>query len=418
MNAATASSSASLPAFAPLFAEPAGSPIRELFPYLSRPGMISLAGGYPSASLLDAEGLAQAASHAMAQGIHALQYGATEGLPAMREALAQQAQTRGMQASAQDVLVTTGSQQAFDLLVRVLLSPGDTTLVEVPAYPATLQTLRLAQARILTVPMDEHGLQTDALAELLAQLPAAQRPKLLYTVPNFSNPRGSLLPAQRRHALVQLALQYGFWIVEDDPYGELHFAGPSASQHSLPATVRAIAEGLVDAEHNPVIYLSSLSKTVAPALRVGWMLAQASMLRRCAIAKQTVDLCTSPLAQLVATSYLHSGRYDATVRHARAEYQRRMHALVQGLNALPGQPIRCTMPAGGMFVWAEIAPHIAPQQLFDAAVAHGVVYVPGKAFYPDNAEPPALRLSFASTEVPQIAQAVERLGAAALQAQR
>lgn len=406
-----------LAAFAPLFAEPAGSPIRELFPLLSRPGMMSLAGGYPSASLLDAEGLAQAASHAMGQGISALQYGATEGLPAMRDALAQQAQARGMTASAPDVLVTTGSQQAFDLLVRVLLQPGDTALVEVPAYPATLQALRLAQANIVGVPMDADGLHTDALAELLAQMPAAQRPKLLYTVPNFSNPRGSLLSGQRRQALVQLALQYGFWIVEDDPYGELHFTHAQDTASGTPATLRSMAAHLAPAGRNPVVYLSSLSKTVAPALRIGWMLADQALLRRCAVAKQTVDLCTSPMAQMVATSYLHSGRYAPTVQRARAEYQRRMHALVQGLNAIPDQPLRCTMPAGGMFVWADIAPHIAPQRLFEAAVQHGVVYVPGKAFYPDAAERHALRLSFAATEVQDMAEAVQRLSRAALQAQ-
>jgi DNA-binding transcriptional MocR family regulator len=389
-----------LAAFAPLFAEPAGSPIRELFPLLSRPGMMSLAGGYPSASLLDAEGLAQAASHALGQGISALQYGATEGLPAMRDALAQQAQARGMSASAPDVLVTTGSQQAFDLLVRVLLQPGDTALVEVPAYPATLQTLRLAQANIVGVPMDADGLHTAALAELLAQMPAAQRPKLLYTVPNFSNPRGSLLSAQRRQALVQLALQYGFWIVEDDPYGELHFAHAQDTGSGTPATLRSMAAHLAPAVRNPVVYLSSLSKTVAPALRIGWMLADQALLRRCAVAKQTVDLCTSPMAQ-----------------RACAEYQRRMHALLQGLNAIPDQPLRCTMPAGGMFVWADIAPHIAPQRLFEAAVEHGVLYVPGKAFYPDAADRHALRLSFAATEAQDMAEAVQRLGRAALQAQ-
>ena len=211
------SQDSALAPFAAVFAEPAGSPIRELFPYLSRPGMISLAGGYPSPSLFDAEGLAQAAHQAMAQGPGALQYGATEGLSELREALAQQARERGMQATAADILVTTGSQQAFDLLVRVLVEPGDTVLVEVPAYPATLQALRLAQARILPIPMDEQGLQTEALADLLAALPADQRPKLLYTVPNFSNPRGTLLAAERREALVQLARQHGFWVVEDDP---------------------------------------------------------------------------------------------------------------------------------------------------------------------------------------------------------
>lgn len=401
--------------FATLFAEPTGSPIRELFPYLSRPGMISLAGGYPSPSLFDAEGLAQAASQAMQQGAAALQYGATEGQPALREALAEQARDRGMQAQASDVLVTTGSQQAFDLLVRVLIEPGDTVMVEVPAYPATLQALRLAQAHIVAVPMDSDGLQTDALAAQLAAMPAAQRPKLLYTVPNFSNPRGSLLSAQRRQQLVQLAVQYGFWLVEDDPYGELRFDGEDGQARPMPATLRATAEQLAAPGHNPVVYLSSLSKTVAPALRIGWMLADAPMLRRCTVAKQTNDLCTSPLAQGVAACYLQSGRYAPTVERARREYQRRMQALVQGLDALPGTPLRCTAPAGGMFVWAEMDSRIDPQQLFEAAVAQSVIYVPGKAFYPAQADIHTLRMSFAAPEVPQIEQAVQRLGQAIAQ---
>lgn len=408
-------SSAPLAAFSALFAEPAGSPIRELFPYLSRPGMISLAGGYPSASLFDAEGLSAAASQAMQQGAGILQYGATEGVPALREALAAQAQARGMQAQASDVVVTTGSQQAFDLLVQVLVEPGDTVLVEVPAYPATLQALRLAQAHIVAVPMDEDGLQTEALAQLLAALPAAQRPKLLYTVPNFSNPRGTLLSAQRRAQLVQLALQYGFWIVEDDPYGELRFDPAPDQALTMPNTLRAVAQRLAPQGHNPVVYLSSLSKTVAPALRIGWMLADAPMLRRCTVAKQTNDLCTSPLTQNMAACYLQSGRYVPTVERARKEYQRRMQALVQGLNALPGTPLRCTAPAGGMFVWAEMDRRLDPQQLFDAAVAQNVIYVPGKAFYPAQADIHTLRMSFTAPEVPQIDQAVQRLASAIAQ---
>lgn len=405
-------------AFAAPFAEPSGSPIRELFPYLSRPGMISLAGGYPSPSLFDAEGLVQAAQQAMSQGPATLQYGATEGLPELREALAQQARERGMQAAAADILVTTGSQQAFDLLVRVLVEPGDTVLVEVPAYPATLQALRLAQARILPIPMDEQGLQTDALAELLAALPAAQRPKLLYTVPNFSNPRGTLLAAERRQTLVQLALQYGFWVVEDDPYGELRFDDASGQPAAMPGTVRCAGQQLAAADRNPVIYLSSLSKTVAPALRVGWMLADASLLRRCTVAKQTADLCTSPLTQMVAACYLRSGRYPATVQRARQEYQRRMQALVQGLSTGPDSSIRCSSPAGGMFVWAELDHSIDPQKLFDTAVAQGVIYVPGKAFYPANPDLHTLRMSFAAPEVAQIEQAVERLRAAVQQSRQ
>jgi DNA-binding transcriptional MocR family regulator len=240
--------------FNPLFAQPEGSPIRELFPYLSRPGMLSLAGGYPSPGLFDAEGLQQAAMAALQQDAAAsLQYGASEGQLPLREALAALCSTRGIACTPADMIVTTGSQQAFDLLVKVLVEPGDPVLVEVPAYPATLQTLKLAQAQVVSVPTDEQGLDTEALARLLAQWPHARRPKLLYTVPNFSNPGGTLLPAARRTALVELARQHGFAIVEDDPYGELRFSGqrePSIYETGL---------ALCGAQAIPVVYLSSLS---------------------------------------------------------------------------------------------------------------------------------------------------------------
>jgi DNA-binding transcriptional MocR family regulator len=392
--------------FTPAFANPQGSPIRELFPYLSRPGMISLAGGYPSPSLFDQEGLAAAAAQAMTTGATALQYGATEGSPALGEQLAAQCQERGIRCSAADVLVTTGSQQGFDLLLRVLIQPGDAVCVETPAYPATIAALRQAGAKILSTPVDGDGLDVKALAALLVALPVAERPKLLYTVPNFSNPCGTLLVQERRERLVQLALQYGFVVVEDDPYGELAFTD------ARPAPVYAAAQQQVGEAENPVVYLSSLSKTVAPGLRVGWMVADPAVLRRCTVAKQTNDLCTSPLAQAVAASYLQSGRYPQAVAKACAEYQRRMLALTQGLKARLGDLVQFVQPAGGMFVWMTFDTSIDPQKLFDAAVAANVIFVPGKAFYADHANLHSMRLSFAAPDVAQIEQAVDRLAGA------
>ena len=396
--------------FTPAFANPQGSPIRELFPYLSRPGMISLAGGDPSPSLFDQEGLAAAATQAMATGATALQYGATEGSPALREQLAAQCTARGIRCTAADVLVTTGSQQGFDLLLRVLIQPGDAVCVETPAYPATIAALRQAGARMLSTPVDAHGLDVAALENLLASLPVGERPKVLYTVPNFSNPCGTLLTQQRREKLVQLAMQYGFVVVEDDPYGELAFTA------ERPAPVYAAAQQQVGDGENPVVYLSSLSKTVAPGLRVGWMVADAAVLRRCTVAKQTNDLCTSPLAQAVAASYLHSGRYPQAVAKACAEYQRRMLALTEGLKARLGGLVQFVQPAGGMFVWLTFDQSVDPQKLFDAAVAANVIFVPGKAFYADNANLHSMRLSFAGPDVAQIEQAVDRLAQAFAQA--
>lgn len=394
--------------FASSFVNPAGSAIRELFPYLSQPGIISLAGGYPSPSLFDAEGLQEAAARALSGG-GALQYGATEGMPALREALALLCRSRGMVCRPSDLIVTTGSQQAFDLLLRIFIEPGDTVCVETPAYPAAIQALRLVNAKIMATPVDEQGLDVDALAARLALLPVAQRPKLVYTVPTFSNPCGTLLPTARREALVRLALQYHFLIVEDDPYGELSFID------DRPPSLYAVGQCMAG-NGNPVLYLSSLSKTVAPALRIGWLAAPPDVLRRCVVAKQTMDLCTSPLAQQIAAEYLGAGRYPAGVERARTEYKQRMQAMADGLHARLGKKITFVRPQGGMFVWVRYNVPVNAKQLFETAVQCGVLYVPGAAFYPDTPDLGTLRLSFAAPDVGQIQEGIKRLTRAFAQA--
>lgn len=391
--------------YASPFADPAGSPIRELFPYLGRPGMISLAGGYPSASLFDLPGLQEASLRAMANPGQSLQYCATEGLPALREALQALSASRGIRCGSDELIVTTGSQQAFDLLVRVLLEPGDGVYVESPTYPATLQALRLAQARIEQVPADDQGLRVERLEALLAETPPARRPKLLYTVPNFSNPGGTLLPAARREALVRLAIRYGFLIVEDDPYGALDF-GTGA-----PRTLFEIGRELAP-DDNPVIYLSSLSKTVAPALRIGWMVAPRELLRRCAIAKQTADLCTSSLAQAVAAEYLAGGRGPAAIACMRIEYGKRMRHMVGALRDQLGAQVDFVEPAGGMFVWVRTQQAIEPRRLFDAAVEAGVLFVPGQAFFAADGDAHTMRLTYAAPDCAQISEGIARLARA------
>ncbi|MCL2899112.1 aminotransferase-like domain-containing protein [Brenneria tiliae] len=390
--------------FARNFISPSGSPIRELFPYLNRPGMISFAGGYPSPELFDAEGLGQAAAQALQDRVSSLQYGATEGSPALRGGIAELLATRGIRSSAAEILVTTGSQQAFDLLIRVLIEPGDSVLIETPAYPAAIQALRLAGANLLSVPTDEQGLDVAALEARLRENPQ-EAPKLLYLVPSFSNPSGSLLSLARRRKLVELARRHGFLIVEDDPYGELRF-----SDDALP-TLYEIARQTQE-EDAPVVYLSSLSKTVSPGLRIGWMVASPELYRRCAIAKQTADLCTSTLAQSVAVAYLQSGRYAAGVARASQEYHARMSALVDALRGRLGTRLRLTPPQGGMFLWVENVAHVDAEALFHAGVRRGVLYVPGKAFYPDARPTGAMRLSFAAPKIPDIIEGVNRLAQA------
>jgi len=388
------------------FADPAGSPIRELFPYLGRPGMISFAGGYPSPGLFDTEGLQAASEHALHAGGSVLQYGSTEGIAELREALSALMLSRDITCPPDRVLVTTGSQQAFDILVRIFMDPGDVAYVEAPAYPATLQALRLANARIIQVPVDADGLDVDQLASLLRDSPAPDRPKLLYTVPTFSNPSGATMSARRRQRLIELALEFGFMVVEDDPYSELAFTPVRESP------LYQVASRLVSPDRNPVIYLSSLSKTVAPALRIGWMVASSEIMRRSVIAKQTMDLCTSPVAQKIAALYLGSGRYPQTVTRASLEYRRRMNAMVGELRKQLGNDVRFAVPDGGMFLWGRLEGGVDPVAVFREAVDAGVVYVPGTAFFATDPDVNAFRFSYAAPDCAQIQDGVERFAAA------
>lgn len=391
--------------FAASFANPAGSPIRELFHYLSKPGLISFAGGYPSAALLDAEGLREASNRVLAGGAGILQYGPTEGSPELKQELIGLSAGRGITCQAEGLLVTTGSQQAFDLLVRIFVQPGDAVLLESPAYPAAIQAFRLAGASIHEIPMDSGGLQTSRLEDVLRAMPPSSKPKLLYTVPTFSNPRGTLLSQPRREGLVRLALRHGFLIIEDDPYGELRFT------EDRPEPLYVHGQRLAGAD-NPVIYLSSLSKTVAPALRIGWMVASPDVVRRSTIAKQTVDLCTSPITQLIAAEYLRSGRYPRTVAAAREEYKRRVEAMTESLRKELGGLLRFEEPKGGMFLWAESAMPMDPKLVFDAAVENGVLFVPGAFFFAGAPSLNSMRLSFAAPAVDNIHEGVRRLARA------
>ncbi|CAG9184982.1 aminotransferase-like domain-containing protein [Cupriavidus pinatubonensis] len=399
--------------FSQPFAEPKGSPIRELFPYLSLPGMISFAGGYPSPSLFDSEGLRDAAAEALTAGGVAFQYGSTEGDVSLREQLSALMAHRGLDCPSGRILVTTGSQQAFDIVVRVLMNRGDVAYVETPAYPATIQALALAGTRIVQVPVDSDGLNVATLEEMLRAACPKDRPKILYTVPTFSNPCGTRLSLDRRERLVQLALEFEFVIVEDDPYSELAFT----DERLLP--IYAVASRCVTPEQNPVVYLSSLSKTVAPALRIGWMVASPAVLRRSAIAKQTMDLCTSPVSQAIAASYLASGRYPATVASACAEYGRRMSTMATALQSHLGNRVQFDKPTGGMFLWGRMGDGIDPTRVFKEAVDLGVVYVPGHAFYASNPDANTFRFSYAAPDCKQIetgvarfAEALEKAGSA------
>lgn len=388
--------------FNPAFEAPTGSPIRELFKYLAQPGMISFAGGYPASDLFDREGLDAAAARASQQPALCLQYGPTDGLAILKEQLAHLMTRRGTPCTPQELLVTTGSQQGFDLLLRVMVAPGDVVLVEQPAYPATLQALKLQAADVVTVPVNQDGLDVAALAEVLEAGTLARPPKLLYTVPTFANPTGATLSLERRMALLKLAARHHFLIVEDDPYGDLRFSGTA-----LPSLL-ALSDQ-VPGSRDWVVHFSSLSKIVAPGLRVGWMVAHAEILRRCLVAKQTVDLCSSPWTQAIAAEYLASGALERHLPRIVDAYAVKCRTLCDALDQQLGDAIAFHRPAGGMFVWARLTGGQNASDTLRACIERNVMFVPGVAFYKDNIDLAALRLSFAAPGIAEIETGVQRM---------
>ncbi|WP_347322414.1 PLP-dependent aminotransferase family protein, partial [Ralstonia pseudosolanacearum] len=306
------------------------SAIRELFKVLGKPGLISFAGGFPDAALFDVEGLKAAADSALAtDAARALQYGATEGFEPLREAIVTLMQARGATVANTDILVTTGSQQGLDLLGKVLIGEGDTVLTEAPTFLAAIQAFKLYGAKVAGVPTDEDGLDLDALERALA----AGRPKFLYVIPNFGNPSGALMSLERRRRLLALAVRHDLLIVEDDPYGELYFDAPP------PPSLFALSQQ-TDGAQGRVVYLGSLSKVVAPGLRVGWMIAPSLVLSNAVMVKQFADAHTSTFAQATAAAYLRSQRMETVLPRTRAAYAERAHAMADGLRVLLHQDDR------------------------------------------------------------------------------
>ncbi|MFH9015995.1 PLP-dependent aminotransferase family protein [Streptomyces sp. NPDC017943] len=372
-----------------------GSPVRDILAVTARPEVINFAGGLPAPELFDADGIAAAFRAVLARTpARALQYSTTEGEPALRDALAARTAARGLPTGPDDLLVTTGSQQALSLLATALVEPGDTVLVENPCYLAALQAFGFAGARVVAVPGDEHGLDPAALDELVAR----ERPKLLYTVPTFQNPTGRTLPAERRAAVATVAARRGLWIVEDDPYGELRYEG---------ARVPWIAAH-PGAEDRTVL-LGSFSKVMAPGLRLGWLRAPGELRRACAVAKQAADLHTPTVNQLAAARYLADQDLDAHVARVAGVYRERRDAMLAGLpDALP-EGSRWNRPEGGMFLWARLPEPHDTTALLPQVVRHDVAYVPGAPFYAGRPDRTTLRLCFVTQTPEEIEEGLRRL---------
>ncbi|MEV6771485.1 PLP-dependent aminotransferase family protein [Nocardia sp. NPDC051030] len=372
------------------------SAIRDLLKLTSRADIIGLAGGLPDAELMPRDRIAAAAETALSSRA-VLQYTESPGWGPLREVLAARESARtGRPLSIDEIFVTHGSQQALSLLAEVLLDPGALVIVEDPAYVGALQVFRAAGARILAVPLDSEGMRLDILRDLLAK---GERPAFVHTVSNFHNPGGVTMSSARRRELAELADAHGFWIIEDDPYGELWFDQPA------PAPV---------ATYSPnVIRLSSASKILAPTLRVGWMIAPTKVCRAVELLKQGADLCGSALTHQIAADLLADTDWlTAHIDKVRNIYGERAHALVDAVRTRFGDRITCTEATGGMFLWADFTDGTDTQALLPAALDAGVAYVPGSAFAVSTDYTHSMRLCFTTSEAAILTEAVDRLARA------
>jgi DNA-binding transcriptional MocR family regulator len=382
------------------------SAIRELFKLLGKPGIISFAGGFPDSAMFDVEGLKEASQKALTEEPGgALQYGATEGYEPLRTQLSAFMKTKGVDVDPSGLIVTTGSQQALDLLGKTMISPGDKVIVEGPTFLATIQCFRLYGAQLISAPIDANGVKTDELEKLIAE----HKPKFVYLIPTFGNPSGAMLTLERRKKVLELAVKYQTLIVEDDPYGDLYFG------EAPPPSILALSKE-VPGSRELLAHCGSLSKVLSPGLRIGWMIAPPELLAKATMCKQFSDAHTSTFSQATAAQYLKSGRMPATLAHVREVYGQRAQAMGAALKRELGDAVSFTQPNGGLFFWARLTG--ANGKLADAnelakrAIEKLVAFVPGAPFFAEKPDVATLRLSFATADLAKIEEGVKRLGQA------
>ncbi len=375
------------------------SEIRALFAVASRPEVVSLAGGMPNLSALPLDAVGKLMGELVAsRGAQALQYGSGQGDPQLRELICDVMALEGVHASSEDVVVTTGSQQALDLVTRVFIDPGDVVIAEAPSYVGALGTFSAYQAEVVHVAMDEDGLVPEALRETIAAVQAAgKRAKFLYTVPNFHNPAGVSMSEPRRDEVLQICAEAGLLVLEDNPYGLLGF--------DAPPTPAIRARGGED----DVLYLGSFSKTFAPGLRVGWVLAPHAVREKLVLAAEAAVLCPSQLTQMVVAEYLSTQDWQGQIGAFREMYRERRDAMLDALSQQMPDGTTWTHPTGGFYVWVSLPGELDAKVLLPRAVTARVAFVPGTAFFADGSGRNHMRLSYCFPEPDRIREGVRRL---------
>ena len=378
----------------------AASEIRALFSVASRPEVVSLAGGMPFVQALPLEQIAETVKNLLLErGAQALQYGSGQGDVVLREQILDVMHDVGVVAHPDDIVVTTGSQMALDLVTRVFCDPGDVILVEAPSYVGALGVFRAYQCGVEHVTMDDEGLVPAALSEAIVRVRASgRRIKMLYTIPSFHNPAGVSQGAQRRLEILAIAQQAGILVLEDDPYGLLGFDG------AVPRAMRAD-------DANGVIYLGSFSKTIASGLRVGWAVAPHGVREKLVLAAESAVLCPSNFAQLTISEYLSTQPWRQQVKVFRELYRDRRDALLESLQAMMPEGTTWTIPAGGFYSWLTLPNGLDATAMLPRAIAALVAYVPGTGFYVDGQCRQNLRLSYCYPEPDRIREGVRRLAA-------
>jgi 2-aminoadipate transaminase len=379
------------------------SEIRALFAVASRPEVVSLAGGMPYLPALPLDSLAgDMAALVAEEGMTALQYGSAQGIPELREQICEVMALEGVGAHPDDVTVTVGSQSALDMVTRIFCDPGDVVLAEAPSYVGALGSFTAYQAQVVHVPMDDDGLVPDALRGELRRLAAQRRtPKFLYTVPNFHNPAGVTLAVSRRAEVLEICAEHGVLVVEDNAYGLLGFDG-----QTYPA-MRA-------SDPNNVVYLGSFSKTFAPGLRVGWVLAPHAVREKLVLAAESATLCPPTFTQAVVSRYLAEHDWKGQIKTYQEAYRQRRDAMVDALEHHLPPGCRWTHPDGGFYVWLTVPEGLDTKAMLPRAVTQRVAYVPGTAFYTDTADGSGirqLRLSFCYPTPERIREGIRRLAA-------
>ncbi len=375
------------------------SEIRALFAVASRPEVVSLAGGMPNLSALPLDAVGKLMGELVqTRGAQALQYGSGQGDPHLRELICDVMALEGIDGSSEDVVVTVGSQQALDLVTRVFIDPGDVVIAEAPSYVGALGTFAAYQAEVVHVAMDDQGLVPEALREAIAAVQAAgKRAKFLYTVPNFHNPAGTSLAESRRDEVLAICQSAGLLVLEDNPYGLLGFDTPP-----VPA-IRARGG------EDDVLYLGSFSKTFAPGLRVGWVLAPHAVREKLVLAAEAAVLCPPTFNQLAVAEYLSTQDWQGQVAAFRSMYRERRDAMLDVLSQQMPEGTTWTRPTGGFYVWVTLPGELDAKVLLPRAVTARVAFVPGTAFFADGTGQSHLRLSYCYPEPDRIREGVRRL---------